>query len=54
MVDRYALDAPELGVELAAALHKLYPDEYKLDKMIELVANRAVFNALVAGGAPAH
>ena len=26
VTDRNALDAPEVGLEIAAALHKLYPD----------------------------
>ena len=30
VTDRDALDAPELGLEIAAALHHLYPDQYKL------------------------
>jgi uncharacterized protein YbbC (DUF1343 family)/CubicO group peptidase (beta-lactamase class C family) len=52
VVDRNALDAPELGLELAAALHKLYPGDFKLEKMIELVTNQRVFDALSAGQDP--
>src|SRR5678815_1114458 len=29
LLDRNALDAPELGIELAAALHKLYPQQWR-------------------------
>jgi uncharacterized protein YbbC (DUF1343 family) len=50
--DRNALDAPQLGIELASALHKLYRDEYKPGKMLELLANRSVFDAIVAGRNP--
>jgi uncharacterized protein YbbC (DUF1343 family) len=52
VVDRNTLDAPELGIELAVALHKLYPNQYKLDHGIELIADRAIFDAVVAGEDP--
>jgi uncharacterized protein YbbC (DUF1343 family) len=52
VLDRNALDAPELGIELASALHKLYPDQYKTEKMIDLLANRSVLDAIVAGRDP--
>jgi uncharacterized protein YbbC (DUF1343 family) len=46
VVDRNTLDGPALGVELAGALHKLYPNQWKIDKMIDLLVNKAVFDAL--------
>jgi uncharacterized protein YbbC (DUF1343 family)/CubicO group peptidase (beta-lactamase class C family) len=46
VVDRNQLDGPELGVELAGALHKLYPNQWKLDKMIDLLVNQSVFQAI--------
>jgi uncharacterized protein YbbC (DUF1343 family)/CubicO group peptidase (beta-lactamase class C family) len=49
---RNVLDAPELGIELATALHKLYPDNFKMEKMSALQANAAVFDALTAGQDP--
>jgi uncharacterized protein YbbC (DUF1343 family) len=52
LVNRNTLDAPELGIELAVALRKLYPAQYKLDRMIELLADRALFNAVVNGDDP--
>jgi uncharacterized protein YbbC (DUF1343 family) len=51
-VNRNALDAPALGIELAAALRQLYPQHYKLDKMPELLANDAVFRAIAQGEDP--
>ena len=33
VLDRNTLDSPELGIELASALHKLYPNDFKLEKM---------------------
>ena len=39
LTDRNLLDAPELGIELAAALKKLYPADYKMERMAELLVN---------------
>ncbi len=52
LTDRNNLDAPELGMELAAALHKLYPADFKIDRMADLLVNQAAFDALVAGQDP--
>jgi uncharacterized protein YbbC (DUF1343 family)/CubicO group peptidase (beta-lactamase class C family) len=52
LTGRNVLDAPELGIELAAALHKLYPVDFKMDRMVALLANSAVFDALTAGQDP--
>jgi len=52
VLDRTTLDAPELGIELAAALLKLYPKDYKIERMSELLVNQAAFDALVAGHDP--
>ncbi len=50
--DRNGFDAPELGIELAAALHKLYPADYKMERMQELLVNQSAYDALVAGQDP--
>ena len=52
LVDRNTLDAPELGVELASALHKLYADQFQLEKMKDLLVNQAVFDAISQGQDP--
>ena len=52
VLDRNTVDAPELGVELAAALRKLYPKDFKMERMAELLVNQAAFDALVAGQDP--
>jgi uncharacterized protein YbbC (DUF1343 family) len=52
LLDRDHLDAPELGIELASALHKLYPHEFDMSKMILLVNNRRVMDAIAAGADP--
>jgi uncharacterized protein YbbC (DUF1343 family)/CubicO group peptidase (beta-lactamase class C family) len=48
VLDRNLLDATELGIELAAALHKLYPKDFKIDRIQDLLVNQAVFDGLVA------
>lgn len=52
LVDRNTLDAPELGIELASALHKLYPQQWQMSKMIEILANQQVFDAIGQGVDP--
>jgi uncharacterized protein YbbC (DUF1343 family) len=52
VTDRTVLDAPELGIELAAALRKLYPDQWKVDLILKLLANREVYDAVVRGDDP--
>ena len=52
LLDRNTLDAPELGIELASALQKLYPNDFKIDRLPELLINQAAFEAIVAGQDP--
>ncbi|MGB9203369.1 MAG: serine hydrolase [Terriglobales bacterium] len=52
VLDRNTLDSPELGIELAAALHKLYPNDFKLERMADLLVNQAVLGAIGAGEDP--
>ncbi len=52
LLDRNALDAPELGIELAAALEKLYPKDFVLERMKGLLVSAAAFEALAAGTDP--
>jgi len=52
VLDRNTLDSPELGIELASALHKLYPSDFKLERMADLLVNQSVFDALGAGEDP--
>ena len=52
LTDRNGFDAPELGIELAAALRKLYPADFKIERMTELLMNQSVYDALVAGQDP--
>jgi uncharacterized protein YbbC (DUF1343 family)/CubicO group peptidase (beta-lactamase class C family) len=51
-LDRNTVESPELGVELASALHKLYPNDFKLEKMADLLVNETVLQAIGAGEDP--
>ncbi len=50
VTDRHQLDSPELGMEILAALHRLYPAQFQLDKTASLIANHATFEALQRSG----
>jgi uncharacterized protein YbbC (DUF1343 family)/CubicO group peptidase (beta-lactamase class C family) len=52
VLDRNTLDAPEMGIELASALHKLYPADFKLERMAELLMNQSVLEAIANGEDP--
>jgi uncharacterized protein YbbC (DUF1343 family)/CubicO group peptidase (beta-lactamase class C family) len=52
LIDRNAFEASELGIELASALHKLYPEQWHMPRLIELLNNQSVFDAIAAGQDP--
>ena len=52
LIERNALDAAELGIELASALHKLYPEQWHMPRLIELLENQSVYDAIAAGQDP--
>ena len=52
ILDRNVLDAPELGLEIASALHRLYPQQFALDKIDTLLANQTVLAELNSGDDP--
>ena len=52
LTDRNGIDSPELGLELASALHKIYPAYWKMEKMQQLLVNQAVYDALASGQDP--
>jgi uncharacterized protein YbbC (DUF1343 family)/CubicO group peptidase (beta-lactamase class C family) len=52
LVERNAFDAPELGVELASALHKLYPEQFQMERMLDLLVNQSTFDAIAKGQDP--
>ena len=52
VTDRMALDSPELGVEIASALWKLYPGEFTLQAIDPLKLDRSTLSAIEAGTDP--
>jgi uncharacterized protein YbbC (DUF1343 family) len=52
ITDRNVLDSPELGLEVAAALYKLYPNTFQLDRVDRLLLNQPAIDALKAGEDP--
>jgi uncharacterized protein YbbC (DUF1343 family)/CubicO group peptidase (beta-lactamase class C family) len=52
LTDRNGFDAPELGIELAAALQKLYVADFKIERVNQLLVNQSAYDALVAGQDP--
>jgi uncharacterized protein YbbC (DUF1343 family) len=52
VTDRNALDSPELGVEALSALHKLYPEQFQLQRAANLLANAATLDAIARGDDP--
>ncbi|MHB1935228.1 MAG: serine hydrolase [Acidobacteriaceae bacterium] len=46
ITNRNELNVPEVGVEIAAMLYKLYPNQYHLDSIAPLLANQGTLNAL--------
>ena len=52
LTNRETLDAPELGIELAAALNKLYSQQFELMKMNALLADQVTFRGLQDGEDP--
>jgi len=52
LVDRDALQAMRMGIEIAAALAKLYPGKFEPEKTIMLLGNAATIKQLASGGDP--
>ena len=52
VTERNALDAPELGVELASALRSLYPQQFHMERMIEILVNQSVYASIATGEDP--
>lgn len=52
VLDRRALNSPELGMEIAAALLHLYPHNFKLDPSLKLIGSRETLSAIKAGRNP--
>ena len=52
VTDRDALDSPALGIEIAAALQHLYPNDFRLDSTLGSIGSASVLAAIRAGDDP--
>jgi uncharacterized protein YbbC (DUF1343 family)/CubicO group peptidase (beta-lactamase class C family) len=52
VTDRAALNVPALGVELAAALYRLYPGKFQLGETLSMIGSRQVIQAIKNGEDP--
>jgi uncharacterized protein YbbC (DUF1343 family) len=52
VTDRNLLDAPELGLEVAAAMQSLYPTSYKIAGADTLMVSKASVDAIADGQDP--
>lgn len=50
--DRWALNSPALGIELASALHHLYPHKFALDRALPMIGSRRVLDEIAADEDP--
>ena len=54
VTDRDRLDAGEFGLELTAALFRLYPQHFRLVAVTSMVGSRRAVTAIAAGADPRH
>ncbi len=52
ITDRATLNSMLMGLEIAAALWKIYPENFQVDKIMTLLGNAAVLERLKKGDAP--
>jgi uncharacterized protein YbbC (DUF1343 family)/CubicO group peptidase (beta-lactamase class C family) len=52
VLNRQSPDSPELGIELASALYKLFPNNFQIDKTLPLVGSHAVIASIKSGEDP--
>jgi uncharacterized protein YbbC (DUF1343 family)/CubicO group peptidase (beta-lactamase class C family) len=52
LLDRQVLDSPALGIEIASALHRLYPNDFQVDKTLGPIGSREVLKAIQEGQDP--
>lgn len=53
ITDRAALRTMRMGLEIASALHELYPNQFQLEKIIQLLGSKATIERLERGDDPA-
>jgi uncharacterized protein YbbC (DUF1343 family) len=52
ITDRTALSSMRMGLEIAGALHRMYPDSFALDKIVTLLGSQSTVDRLKRGDAP--
>jgi uncharacterized protein YbbC (DUF1343 family)/CubicO group peptidase (beta-lactamase class C family) len=52
LLDRASLNSPSLGIELASALYRLYPQHFELDRTLALVGSRQALEQIRQGKDP--
>ena len=52
ITDRNAFETVETGIEIAAALRKLYPNEWQVEKYSKLLVNTEILDKIKAGNLP--
>ena len=52
VTDRSTFRAVRMGLEIASALHRLYPAQFHVEKMIELLGSQATVERLASGDDP--
>lgn len=52
LTDRHALNSPLLGIEIASALNRLYPEQFHVQQLLEMVGSRKTLQAISAGTDP--
>jgi uncharacterized protein YbbC (DUF1343 family) len=53
ITNRDRLDSMRMGLEIAAVLHRLYPDQFQIEKTMELLGSQSTLDRLERGDAPA-
>ena len=54
LTDRAALRSMPLGLTIADVLHRLYPEQFQVEKMMELLGSQATVERMERGDAPAE
>ena len=54
ITNRAELNSMRAGLEIAAALHRLYPQQFHLEKIVELLGSQATLERLERGDEPAR
>ncbi len=54
LLDRQALEPTEMGVEMLAALWRLFPEKLKWNDTARLVGSHKVMDSIIAGESPAR